>query len=67
MERFNPEAATGGAQRKMMFVKNPQIHRKTPMLESLFYQQETQMFSCEFVEILNNSFFCKSPRGGNFC
>ena len=44
-----------------MSVKNVQHFQKTPVLGSLFYQKETptQVFSCEFLEILNNSFFYK--------
>ena len=50
-------------------LKNRKIHRKTPVSDSLFYQKETpeQVFSCEFLGILNNRFFYKTPLGHSFC
>ena len=33
------------------------IHRKTPVLESLFKETTTQMRHCEFCKIFKNSFF----------
>ena len=41
LKRFNLETATGGALKRMMFLKNRKIQRKIPVLESLFYQKET--------------------------
>ena len=41
LKRFNLETTTGGALKRMMFVKNRKIQRKIPVLESLFYQKET--------------------------
>ena len=60
------EAATGGVLQKRCSYKFCNIHRKTVMLESLcgpsslqFYQKETStlMFSCEYCEIFNNTYF----------
>ena len=47
-----------------MLVKNCKIHRKTPLLESLFYRKgtPTQVFSFKFLEILNSSFFYRTPQ-----
>ena len=69
LERFNLEAATGGALfKRRCSWKNSKIYRKRPLLESLFYRKEspTQVLSCEFLEILNNSFFYRTPLGDRF-
>ena len=41
MERFNPKAAKGGAAKEVVLETFEKIHRKTHVLESLFYQNET--------------------------
>ena len=53
----NSEAAIG-----MCSSKSCNIHRKTPVLESIKYQ----VFSCEYYEIFKNSFFKKNNSGGCF-
>ena len=39
----------------------PEIHRKTPVPESLSLQTLTQVFSCEFCEISNTTFSYRTP------
>ena len=67
-ERLNLETATGGALQKKMFVKKLQHSQKNACDGVPFYWKETptQVFSCEFLEILNNSFFSRTSLGDSF-
>ena len=49
---------------KKVFLKFRNIHRKTPVLESVFFKKETQtqVLSCEYCEILKKTYFEKHLR-----
>ena len=61
---LNLEAAIQRCSVKKVFLKLCKIHRKTPVPEAYnFIKKEilAQMFSCEFCEIFNRTFFYKTP------
>ena len=63
------KAATGVVLQKKMFLKFHKYHKRTPVLESLFYkvaglglqlylkETPTWAFSCEIYEIFKNTYF----------
>ena len=50
---------------KKMLLKISKVHRKKPVLESLFTKVagllKLQVFSCEFCEVFKNSLFDRTP------
>ena len=69
LERFNLETATGGALIKEDVHKKSQISQKSTCAGISFLSNrdsETGAFLW-ILEILNNSFFYRTPLGNSFC
>ena len=69
LEKFNLETTTGGTLSKKMFLKKLKNSLENTCVGVSFYRKETptQVFSFEFLEILNNSFFYRTHLGDSFC